>query len=85
MEVSTKQMDIILKCLNILCEASGQRIKLAKTKILFLKNVSTSLANSISRNNGFKVSKDSGKYLGVPLLHQRVAKQIYSYLLESLQ
>jgi hypothetical protein len=84
-EVNTKQMDIILKCLNVFCEVSGQRINVAKTKILFSKNVSTSLANSISRNNGFKVSKDLGKYLGVPLLHQRVTKQTYSYLLESLQ
>lgn len=73
------------KCLDVFCEALGQIINVAKTKILFLKNVSISLANSISMNNGFKVSKDLSKYLRIPLLHQRLTKQTYSYLLESLQ
>jgi hypothetical protein len=72
------------KCLNVFCETLGQIISVAKTKILLLKNVSISFANSISKNNGFKVSRDLGKYLRAPLLHQRLIKQTYSYLLESL-
>jgi len=48
---------------------------MVKTKIFFSKNVSQALTNNINRNSGFKTTKDLGKYLGVPLLHQRVTKQ----------
>jgi hypothetical protein len=57
---------------------------MAKTKIFFSKNVSQALTNNISRNNDFKTTKDLGKYLGVPLLHQRVTKQTYKYIIKNL-
>lgn len=84
-EASVDQMNKIHQCLDEFCAASGQRVSVAKTKIFFSKNVSSALAENISRNSGFMVTKDLGKYLGVPLLHQRITKQTYSYLLEKLQ
>ena len=47
--------------------------------------MSSSLAEAISRRSGFQVTTDLGRYLGVPLLHHRVTKQTYSYLVENMQ
>ena len=79
------QLEAVRDCLDIFCSASGQKVSIAKTKIYFSKNVSTSLANDIRRRSGFQVTNDMEKYLGVPLLHQRVTKQTYSYLVENMQ
>jgi hypothetical protein len=74
------QMKQVLSCLNYLfCEASGQKVSVAKTKILFSKNVPASFAGLISHSSGFAKTDNLGKYLGVPLLlHQRISKQTYS-------
>ena len=58
---------------------------MVKTKIFFSKNVSQALTNNISMNSGFKTTKDLEKYLGVPLLHQRVTKHTYKYIIDNLQ
>jgi len=34
--------------------------------------------------SGFTITKDPGKYLGVPILHQRITKHTYSYLIENM-
>ena len=47
--------------------------------------MSASLADAMSRRSGFQVTKDMGKYLGVPLIHHRVTKNTYSYLIENMQ
>ena len=67
------------------CSVSGQRVSATKTRIFFSKNVSVSLAEAISRRSGFQVTRDLGRYLGVLLLHHRVTKQTYSYLVENMQ
>ncbi|KAL4324777.1 hypothetical protein GQ457_11G004350 [Hibiscus cannabinus] len=43
--------------------------------------VRTDIANGF----GFEEVKDLGKYLGVPLLHSRVSKATYAYLLEKMR
>lgn len=78
------QLERVSHCLDMFCSASGQRVSVAKTRIFFLKNVSAALANDISRRSGFQVTTDLGRYLGVPLLHQRVTKQIYIYVVDNL-
>ena len=55
-----------------------------KTKMFFSKGVSHSVVRSLSYKSGFIVTQDLGKYLGVPLLHQRITKQTYGYIIESL-
>ena len=77
------QLERVTKCLDNFCAASGQKVSITKTKVFFSKNVSASLAEDISRRSGFQITKDMGKYLGVPLLHQKVTKNTYSYLIEN--
>ena len=76
-EASYSLSKVVLRCF-------GAKSLWKKTKICFSMNVTSSLARSITRNgsSGFTVTKDPGKYLGVPLLLQRVTKQTYSYISE---
>ena len=43
------------------------------------------LANAISEHLGFSRTEQLGKYLGVPLLHSRVNKATYEYLVERIR
>jgi hypothetical protein len=65
--------------------SEGQKVSVSKTKVLFSRNVSDSLARNISRDCGFGRNEDLSKYLGIPLLHQRITRQTYGYLLENMQ
>lgn len=54
--------------LDNFCIASGSKISVTKTKILFSKNVKINMANNISRVSGFAKVSNLGKYLGFPLI-----------------
>lgn len=43
------------------------------------------LAQNIVDYNGFTHTNGTGSYLGVPLLHQRVNKHSYTYLIDRVQ
>ena len=73
-EATMEQMDTILECLNYFCAILGQKVSAAKTKLYFSEGVSPTLAKSISHHSGFSITTDFGKYLGVPVIHQRITK-----------
>ena len=53
--------------------------------MFFSKNVNTQTANHIRSRLGFQKTDNLGKYLGVPLLHGRIVKDTYSYLLDKVR
>ncbi|GMI86798.1 hypothetical protein HRI_002349100 [Hibiscus trionum] len=84
-EANAKQMSTIHTVMEQFCACSGHRVSVAKTQIYFSKNVSHDIRVSIGQSLGFEVVEDLGKYLGVPLLHKRVSKATYAYLLEKME
>lgn len=84
-EASMKQMTPIRECLDFFCLHLGQKVNVDKTIILFSKNVEGQLAQSISIESGFSKTSNLGKYLGVPLLHNRVLVSTYGYILKKIQ
>ncbi|KAK9291995.1 hypothetical protein L1049_019947 [Liquidambar formosana] len=82
---SINQIDVILGCLNKFCAMSGQSINLSKSKIFFSPNISRGLAKEISTRSNIPLTADLGKYLGVPIIHKRVSKETYYYVLEKVQ
>ncbi|KAE8723185.1 hypothetical protein F3Y22_tig00012724pilonHSYRG00007 [Hibiscus syriacus] len=72
-----KNMEEILK---EFCRASGQKVSLAKTNIMFSKNVDSQCRAEISTSRGFAEVGNLGKYRRVPLLHGRVTKATYQYI-----
>ncbi|KAE8664276.1 hypothetical protein F3Y22_tig00112801pilonHSYRG00014 [Hibiscus syriacus] len=65
--------------------SSGHRVSEGKTKVFFSKNYGVEMSNVITQNLGFEAVQDLGKYLGVPLLHKRVTKATFRYMIERVE
>ena len=68
---------MVIKALNNFCNISGEKVSTEKTRLYFSKNVEPALSKKISELSGFSISKNLGKYLGMPLLHGRVTNKTY--------
>ncbi|XP_061993910.1 uncharacterized protein LOC133711840 [Rosa rugosa] len=83
-EASTTQAKVLKKCMDLFCSLSGQTVNFEKSKIYVSPNVRNNLAKSISRTCGSPLTKDLGKYLGMPLLHSRLTKHTYSEMVDKV-
>ncbi|GMI70835.1 hypothetical protein like AT3G24255 [Hibiscus trionum] len=84
-EASASQVAIIEEVLRSFSAASGQKVSIAKTSIFFSKNVEHDLSVAISSRFGFCRVSDLGKYLGVPLLHKRVTRASYHFIVQRVR
>lgn len=84
-EASMDQVEVIQRCMNRFCHASGQKVSNAKTRIFFSQNVNHTRVQQLSELLGFTPTADLGKYLGVPLHHQRVTKDTYQYVIDKVK
>lgn len=84
-KASTEQMLAMSECLNNFCKASGELVSVEKTHMLMSKNVNSNVALELRNISGFSLSHGLGKYLGVPLLHERANRNTYNHLLERTQ
>ncbi|CAN1193208.1 Putative ribonuclease H protein At1g65750 [Linum perenne] len=83
-EASTSQARVVSDILDRFCEASGQSVSKEKSRIFFSKNTPSRVAADVSEVLGIAATSDLGRYLGVPILHGRVTKHTYDYLLDRL-
>lgn len=84
-EASQNQVNCINSILQALCDKSGQKVNFHKSQVFFSANVNDDLASSLSQALGVNITNDLGKYLGVPMLHQRVSKHPFSFILDKLK
>ncbi|GMI90227.1 hypothetical protein HRI_002692000 [Hibiscus trionum] len=84
-EANEPQLQVIRETLETFCRLSGHRISAAKTQIYFSQNCPESSRISLANLLGFELVVDLGKYLGVPLLHKRVTKATFTYLLDKMR
>lgn len=82
---SQNQLALIKRMLDDFCDASGQVISQSKTRMFFSKNITKREADRIGETLPFQRSHNLGNYLGVPLLHDRVTKDTYGYLIDKVQ
>ncbi|CAL8078089.1 unnamed protein product [Prunus armeniaca] len=71
-------------CLDIFCKASSQIVNFEKYAIYCSLNISKEVATNISCIYSSRLTKNLGKYLGMPLLHSRVTKVTYSSLVDKV-
>ncbi|CAN1766327.1 Putative ribonuclease H protein At1g65750 [Linum perenne] len=83
-EASSSQARVINDILDRFCSASGQSVNKEKSRVFFCKNIPRSKASDIVEVLGMSATSDLGRYLGVPILHGRVTKQTYNFVLERL-
>lgn len=70
-----------MRILNNFQNLSRQVISINKSKLFVGPNVSSQVIRGIRRVCGIPIIEDLGKYLGVPLIHGRVTRQTYSYII----
>ncbi|KAH9673795.1 reverse transcriptase domain-containing protein [Citrus sinensis] len=83
-EASCNQAHMINNVLNIFCSCSGELISKQKTRVYFSKNVTAEKARKIIDSLGFAATDNLGKYLGMPLLHNRVTKATYQEIVDNV-
>ena len=79
-EASLDQVDIIKNCLDTFELSFGQKISLEKTKKIFSHNVHHFRAFKIAGQFGFSLTGDLGKYLNVPLQHNRASSRTFKHV-----
>lgn len=57
---------------------------MAKSKLFISPNISRNMARDICNCSDIPLTSDLGRYLGVPLIHKRVFKETYYYILEKV-
>lgn len=77
-----KCVDTINSVLVEFCKVSGQAVSQEKSSIFFFKKVKEQEANILSATISIPHTSDLGKYLGVPILHNRITKRTYQYLVD---
>ena len=85
MEASMAQVEVVKRVLSEFSMCSGLRVNQIKTQVFFSHNVPDLQRRSLGQALGFSVTSDLGKYLGVPLWHNRVSKQMYGGIIEKVK
>ncbi|XP_019200262.1 PREDICTED: uncharacterized protein LOC109193892 [Ipomoea nil] len=81
-EATIDQVNVIMRCLDLFCEASGQKVSFAKSSVYFSSNTNEMLAQEISNALHMMKTTDLSRYLGVPAIHGRVTHGLYNGLIE---
>lgn len=76
-EASVKQMREVKRCLETLCVASRQRVRLNKYEVFLSSNVSGTEVTALLELVGMPQMDNLGRYSGVPSIHGRVTKTIF--------
>ncbi|KAH9751354.1 putative ribonuclease H protein [Citrus sinensis] len=84
-EASSDQARIVNSVLEDFCISSGAKINRTKTQLFFSKTIHNGEASRIGNFLGFTMTKDLGKYLGMPLLHSRVTMNTYHDIVDKVE
>lgn len=81
-EASFSQARLMEHILGVFCGNFGERMNMNKSRIWFSPDTPNYLRNSIYAEFKITPTLDLGVYLSVPLVHGRVWKRHYQYLIE---
>ncbi|WCJ39413.1 hypothetical protein M5689_020404 [Euphorbia peplus] len=85
LEAEVNQVNNFMAIMEEFCHASGQKLNLHKSKICVLKNVTDSRARELSHACNISLTKCLGKYLGVPLLYDRITALTFTETVNRVQ
>ncbi|KAK7282263.1 hypothetical protein RIF29_10909 [Crotalaria pallida] len=84
-EASLEQASVVSNILQKFCATSGQNVSFHKSSVFFSKNVSSDRAEEISNILNIPMAHDLGKYLGIPIIHNKEAISSYSFIVEKVR
>lgn len=83
-EANVEQILLMKNILDLFCRSSGQKVSEEKTHIFFSSNVDSRRRQEICNASSFQITDDLGKYLGVPILHKRVNRRSFQFILDKV-
>jgi len=84
-EASIKQAHCIMHCLDLFCQASGQKINSQKTEIYFSKNVYQQLKEDILQHTGYNHVNNMGWYSGANISPGRATRGKFHNVIDKIQ
>ena len=84
-KASMDQVVLLENVFRAFCDSSGQKISKHKSVVFFSRNVNQDKINALGNGMGMVVTNDLGKYLGVPIIHGRITKQMYAYVVDKMK
>lgn len=83
-ESSSSSIRVMKKCIERFSSVLGQKVKFEKSYLFVSKNVGSQVARNLARLCAFPLTSNLGKYLRVPLIHERTNKETYNNLIEKV-
>lgn len=83
-KASIDQIDVIKGCLDRFSKASGWKVNLTKSHMFVSNNIDDNFAGHLAQVTGITLTKDLGRYLGVPSLHGKVTESTFSAVLDRI-
>ncbi|KAK3198861.1 hypothetical protein Dsin_022276 [Dipteronia sinensis] len=77
-DASLTQVGIMKECLDVLCSLSGHQVSFSKSRVFCSNNIIEGVARNIAIACGSPLTKNLGKYMGVPLIHGRITNHTYN-------
>ncbi|KAK2662266.1 hypothetical protein Ddye_000840 [Dipteronia dyeriana] len=81
-QATLQQAQVMKDCFDTFCDLSGQQVSLPMSRILCSNNVSNGFSKALVDVGGSSITMNMGKYIGVPLIHGRITKDMYKEILE---
>ncbi|CAN1726093.1 Putative ribonuclease H protein At1g65750 [Linum perenne] len=78
---TVSQARIFMDIIDRFCDASGQSINKGKSRVFFSSGIDRNVSRNISEIMVIATTQNLGRYLGVPLLHGRINRNTYDFLL----
>ncbi|OMO51274.1 reverse transcriptase [Corchorus capsularis] len=85
LQASKTECDAVISLLNLFEKASGQKINIDKSSILFSANTPASLQSEIMSYLGIQKVLDRDKYLGLPIMVGRSKTREFQFLKDRLK
>ena len=83
-KASVEQLKVVLDCLNLFMDCSGQKVNYQKSQLFVSKNVDINLTRQLSQISRIPLISKLGRYLGVNSIHGIVTQDLFSNVVESI-
>ncbi|XP_075669750.1 uncharacterized protein LOC142639464 [Castanea sativa] len=84
-KANAKNCEAIIEVLDTFCKLVGQKVNLAKSRVLFSSNVNRRCKRSICRKLGINATQNLGQYLGFPLIYKGRNGDAFNFVIGRVQ
>ena len=84
-KANAKNCEAIIEVLDTFCKLAGQKVNLAKSRVLFSPNVPRRCKRSICKKQGINATQNLGHYLGFPLIYKGRSGDAFNFVIDKVQ